>query len=156
MVLNYGEKILMKPGRTKMSERRSVTDAVLATPRLNAFIKSGLAEEPPRAEPDIPSRSEERSREEVPHEPAKPRRGRPRRAATYKPDKRPRVEPAGTSSVLDDILVPVTTKLRRRTLQALRRAYLEQKLADRTPATQQEIIEEAVAGWLMENGFRIG
>jgi len=51
------------------------------------------------------------------------------------------------------MLVPLTTKLRRKTVHSLRRAYLEQKLNGRTPATQQEIIEEAVAEWLRRNGF---
>jgi hypothetical protein len=57
-------------------------------------------------------------------------------------------------SVLDEMLVPVTTKLRRRTVQALRRAYLEQKLRDLKPATQQEIVEQAVSEWLKRNGFQ--
>lgn len=54
---------------------------------------------------------------------------------------------------LDNLLVPITTKLRRRTYHALRRAYLQQKLRHRTPATQQEIVESAVGEWLTRNGF---
>lgn len=139
-----------------MSDRRSVTDAVLATPRLDAFIKSGVPDKTPRTEPAVASRYPEPSESELPAGPVRRRRGRPKQAVHAEAPKRPAAPLTHADSVLDDILVPVTTKLRRRTLQTLRRAYLEQKLGDRTPATQQEIIEEAVAGWLMENGFGIG
>lgn len=53
-----------------------------------------------------------------------------------------------------EMLVPITTKLRRRTYQALRRAYLQQKLRHRLPATQQEIVEAAVSDWLKTHGFQ--
>ncbi len=58
-------------------------------------------------------------------------------------------------AIVDDFLVPITTKLRRRTYQALRRAYLQQKLRQRQPATQQEIVEYAVVEWLSRNGFSL-
>lgn len=45
-------------------------------------------------------------------------------------------------------LVTLTTRLRASTAEALRRAYLEQKLRRRQPATQQEIVEEALVEWL--------
>lgn len=134
-----------------MAERRTVTDAVLATTKLDAFIKSGVPTEPPPAQLTVTELSTER---EVSLKPTKPPSAKPRRRTVR------HEEPGSThstdseaKSVLDDFLVPITTKLRRRTLQALRRAYLEQKLNDRSPATQQEIIEEAVAGWLSGNGF---
>ena len=56
-------------------------------------------------------------------------------------------------SLLGEVLVPLTTRIRPETANALRRAYLEQKLAHRTPATQQEIIEAALTTWLQQNGF---
>jgi hypothetical protein len=49
--------------------------------------------------------------------------------------------------------MPLTTRLQPRTANALRRAYLEQKLARREPATQQEIVEAALQAWLTLNGF---
>ncbi|MDZ4782055.1 MAG: hypothetical protein SGJ19_17545 [Planctomycetia bacterium] len=49
--------------------------------------------------------------------------------------------------------MPITTKLQYGTVQALRRAYLEQKLNHATPDTQQEIVEFAVQDWLKRNGF---
>jgi hypothetical protein len=56
-------------------------------------------------------------------------------------------------SLIGEVLVPVTTRVRPETANALRRAYLEQKLAQRTPATQQEIIEEALTAWLRQHRF---
>jgi hypothetical protein len=56
-------------------------------------------------------------------------------------------------SLVGEVLVPVTTRVRPETASALRRAYLEQKLAQRTPATQQEIIEEALTAWLRQHRF---
>ena len=53
----------------------------------------------------------------------------------------------------DDYLVAITTRLQARTADALRRAYLEQKLSRCEPATQQEIIELAVQQWLRKNSF---
>jgi hypothetical protein len=49
--------------------------------------------------------------------------------------------------------VPITTKLEYSTMQALRRAYLEQKLNHATPDTQQRIVEVAVRDWLRRHGF---
>ena len=53
----------------------------------------------------------------------------------------------------EDYLVAITTRLQARTADALRRAYLEQKLNRCEPATQQEIIELAVQQWLRKNSF---
>jgi hypothetical protein len=64
--------------------------------------------------------------------------------------------PAARTTTLpanDDYLVAITTRLQARTAEALRRAYLEQKLNRREPATQQEIIELAVQQWLCKSGF---
>lgn len=56
-------------------------------------------------------------------------------------------------SLLGEVLVPLTTRIRPETANALRRAYLVQKLAHRTPATQQEIIEAALTTWLRQHEF---
>lgn len=50
-------------------------------------------------------------------------------------------------------LVPLTTRITQATAEALRRAYLEQKLAGRSPDTQQDIVEAAIREWLAENAF---
>jgi hypothetical protein len=52
-----------------------------------------------------------------------------------------------------ELLVPLTTRLKPETADALRRACLEQKLARKTPNTQQEIVELALADWLENHGF---
>ena len=75
--------------------------------------------------------------------PAKPRRAA-RRSNQVAP---------GANEVLDQMLVPVTIRLPHRTAQALRRAYLEQRLKHAKPDTQQEIVEEALGDWLSRQGF---
>lgn len=142
-----------------MAERRSLTDAVNLTPKLEAFITGGVPSESPQPvknlTDDNPRALGPESVVEMPtrHEPRPRVRGRPRakeRSTNEEGDPRT-VDRA--AELLDDILVPLTTKLRRKTVQAIRRAYLEQKLAGRKPATQQEIIEEAVGDWLLRQGF---
>ena len=71
-------------------------------------------------------------------------RKQPKRAATDAPK---------ASDVLDQVLVPVTIRLPHRTAQALRRAYLEQRLRRAQPDTQQKIVEEALGTWLIRQGF---
>jgi hypothetical protein len=67
--------------------------------------------------------------------------------------RRPTQETPGASEVLDQVLVPVTIRLPHRTAQALRRAYLEQRLKHAKPDTQQEIVEEALGDWLRGHEF---
>jgi hypothetical protein len=50
-------------------------------------------------------------------------------------------------------LVPVPLRLQHRTAQALRRAYLEQKLKHAKPDTLQDIGEDAIADWLTKSGY---
>lgn len=57
------------------------------------------------------------------------------------------------SEILDEILVPVTIRLKHRTAQALKRAALEQKLRHMKPDQVQEIGEEAIAEWLDKSGY---
>ena len=60
----------------------------------------------------------------------------------------PTSEPLGRQT-----LVPLTTRISEQTADALRRAYLQQKLNRRLPDTQQEIIEAAICQWLGDHGF---
>lgn len=139
-----------------MAERRTIADAVGLTPQLSDFIKSGVpASSTARGESSKPKPTETVADVPISSSPElRTQRGRPRRNATSM-EKAGEVQPDHHAvSVLDEMLVPVTTKLRRRTVQALRRAYLEQKLRDLTPATQQEIVEQAVSEWLKRNGFQ--
>jgi hypothetical protein len=60
---------------------------------------------------------------------------------------------AVTPSRVRETLVPLTTRIRVQTAEALRRAYLEHKLSGRLPDTQQEIVEASLRKWLGEHGF---
>ncbi|MDV6032462.1 MAG: hypothetical protein F9B45_20725 [Phycisphaera sp. RhM] len=51
------------------------------------------------------------------------------------------------------VLSPLTTRLRPDTSNALKRAYLERKLAGIVPNTQQEIVEAALDAWLVAHGY---
>jgi len=64
-----------------------------------------------------------------------------------------RSEAPAASEVLSLVLVPLTTRLQHKTAQALRRAYLEQRLQHMKPDTQQEIVEEALLDWLERNDY---
>ncbi len=64
-----------------------------------------------------------------------------------------RSEAPAASEVLSLVLVPLTTRLQHKTAQALRRAYLEQRLRHMKPDTQQEIVEEALLDWLERNDY---
>ena len=57
------------------------------------------------------------------------------------------------SDILDQVLVPVTIRLPHRMAQALKVAYLQQRLRHVKPDTQQEIAEEALGEWLSSHGF---
>ena len=64
-----------------------------------------------------------------------------------------------TATNSDDILpqyrgrVPLTTRCRPELATALKRASLKRQLEGREPARIQEIIEEAVKNWLVDNDY---
>jgi hypothetical protein len=142
-----------------MPKHRSLSTALL-TPEKMAFIKGEEASDaksvadpqpfiqsnPPvipvvELPPEIPSAELKSSQKSSIHQTrSKPSDVPPSRAAT----------PAS-----EDYLVAITTRLQARTAEALRRAYLEQKLNRRNPATQQEIIEIALQHWLRKNSYLV-
>ncbi len=139
-----------------MAERRSVTDAMVP-PSVEAFIKSGVAAPQPVKTAVPPDGPDEDIIDLDSERPARTSgRGRPRRSQGTPDRQRESSSGDRAASVLSEMLVPLTTKLRRQTAQALKRAYLEQKLRDATPSTQQEIVEEAVGEWLSRHGFEVG
>jgi hypothetical protein len=124
------------------------------TPEKMAFIRG--AGKQSAAEP-APSEAEEEKTIEL-REPAvkvEEAADSKSRSTPRRPSSRGRVsrEQPEASEILDQVLVPVTIRLSHRTAQALRRAYLEQRLRHAKPDTQQEIVEEALGDWLSRQGF---
>jgi hypothetical protein len=67
--------------------------------------------------------------------------------------RRSRPEEPQASEILDQMLVPVTIRLKHRTAQALKHAALEQKLKHVKPDQIQDIGEEAFTEWLSRSGY---
>ncbi len=130
-----------------MAERRTLGDALTMSPEKLAFIKGDGSQEAlsrPKRDPvertiDLVSTSSNEAKEPEPL----PARTRARRQS-------PRAEPAmpNASEVLDDLLVPLTTRLPHRLVQSLRRVCLEQRLRHAKPDSIQEIVETAIQSWL--------
>jgi len=131
-----------------MTERRSIGEALATLPaEARGFIQGN-------AKPANPTKTSS-IKVELASSPGEPseavdqeRRSSPRRTRT-----RTSSSPRARVEVPESWKVPITTKLQYGTVQALRRAYLEQKLNHATPDTQQEIVEFAVQDWLKRNGF---
>lgn len=139
-----------------MAERRSLGDAMEMTPAKLAFIKGETAKETgkDKTKPESDASASEKTIEVeiAPSDPAEPKESRAR--TSRRTGRRKSAEAAlGASELLDQVLVPVTIRLKRRVAQALKRAYLEQQLRNAQPGTQQEIAEEAIADWLVAHGF---
>jgi hypothetical protein len=127
-----------------MAERRSIAEALATLPpdKLGFIHGNAASPKPPRssnAAIDVVAATEKPQEEE-------PLNRRPT-------SRRTRARPTARVEVPESWKVPITTKLQYGTVQALRRAYLEQKLNHATPDTQQEIVEEAVQDWLRQNGY---
>jgi hypothetical protein len=133
-----------------MKEKRSLSNALEMTPEKLRFI----AAQPPAAVA-APQASERPSSE--PESDTAVALATEQRMLPKALRKRGRVERAANKveepSLLPEPWVPLNTRLRPRTSDLLRRAYLEHKLKRIRPATQQEIVDAAVSAWLTENGF---
>lgn len=139
-----------------MAERRSMTAAMTLTPEKLAFIQ-GQPSEPKQSDgPPAPSVSPKAAIESTRKGPGKslaadaPRAAPPRKQTAARP-KEPKT--ADETPFIDHLLVPLTTRLQPKTANALRRAYLEQKLKRAKPATQQEIVEAALFQWLQQHDY---
>lgn len=133
-----------------MGKRRGLSEALDLTPEKIAFIRQERVPEPigqPQLAAAVPAESiregESRGSEAV---------LAPEMLTTPRPmvTERPVAKPIGPHNLA---LVPLTTRLQPATSAALRRAYLERKLAGAVNATQQEIVEEALQSWLRSSGF---
>lgn len=136
-----------------MAERRAMGEALAISPEKMAFIEKGSVgtknEPPPVRRPEVAipvGVVAEVHTQESPE--ASPRRSRRRPAASER-----RSTPQEDRPFIGQILIPLTTRLQPDTANALRRACLEQKLAGRQPATQQEIVEAAVRAWLADEDY---
>ena len=123
--------------RGKMAERRTLGKALDISLENVSFIQNGTAGENPR--PGIAQNSDRRNALD----------------SATKPSSMggPAASDQASFPGLSRILVPLTTRLNPTTLQALRRACLEQRLQYRTPDSVQQIVEEAIRDWLRDRGF---
>lgn len=125
------------------------------TPAKLAFIKGEETKQSQPAAVDVPlgKVAVERLLEPEQHkaEFQEPKDSRPR--SSRRTSRRSGSDAPDASEVLDQVLIPVTVRLPHRMAQALRRAYLEQRLKHAKPDTQQEIVEEALGDWLSRQGF---
>jgi len=141
-----------------MAERRSINDALALPPEKLAFIHG--AQTAAKTEPVITTRPAETSSDNNEPQKSTADSGLEKKPVSKKRvgRRRPRsvekiTEPKQETGLIGQLLVPLTTRLRPKTAEALRRACLEQKLAGRQPHTQQDIIEAAAQRWLRDNGF---
>ena len=138
-----------------MAKHRSLSNALLS-PEKMAFIKGHDANQADTsADVHTPLQSNavvvpvvELSAETADVQPKKKPSAKQSQSTDNAPINRNAIAPAN-----EDYLVAITTRLQARTAEALRRAYLEQKLNRLEPATQQEIIELALQEWLRKNSF---
>ena len=139
-----------------MAERRSLGQAMTMSPEKVAFIKGDAS--PKVSSPAVAPESA-KPREEEGHEGSEPspakevREERKVRVARRQERLRTVLHQPDANEILDRVLVSLTIRLPHRTAQALRRAYLEQRLAHSKPDTQQEIAQVAIGEWLSRHGF---
>lgn len=130
-----------------MAERRTLGDALTLSPEKMAFIKGDETEDTAsRAKRDAVVRTID-----LPNPDAKEvDKAEPLPPRTVIRRQRSRGEAAtpNASDVLDDLLIPLTTRLPHRLVQSLRRVCLEQRLRHAKPDSIQEIVETAIENWL--------
>ena len=134
-----------------MVERRTLGDALTISPEKLAFIKGDeSAVKSSLSNPEPVVRTIEMAITDT-KEAKEPEPKTPRTAVRRQ---RPSSEAAtpNASEVLDDLLVPLTTRLPHRLVQSLRRMCLEQRLRHAKPDSIQEIVEVAIDKWLSTRG----
>lgn len=139
-----------------MADKRSLGDALTLTPEKLAFIQgegtsSSMALGSVTMSPNPPPRMGRKRKEKIidvelsqdsPAPTDMPRISRPRQkhaASSNLPT---------ANDVLDELLVPLTTRVPHRLIQSLRRVCLERRLQHQKPDSIQEIVEEALTSWL--------
>lgn len=131
-----------------------MSSALELTPEKLAFIHGGAIQPSTSATVGAESIADAKLQERVaepqqraPGPRSESRRSRGSRETAAEPVQRDQL------TMIPPLLVPLTTRLQPKTANALRRAYLEQKLRGQRPATQQEIIEAALEEWLRRHDY---
>lgn len=132
-----------------MAEKRSLSDALTLTPKERAFIQGDNPQAATPVSPPQPRRGRRPKVKTVEVELSKdsPQADAPRLS---RPRERPpvRSEFPNANAVLDEVLLPLTTRLPHRLIQSLRRVCLERRLQHQKPDSIQEVVEEAIGEWL--------
>lgn len=129
-----------------MADRRSLGDALTMSPEKLAFIQGGESNPTPKVV-EVRKKETETTIDvtlgEEPKEATKTPRIRRRH-------KRPEADFSmpNANEVLDEVLIPLTTRLPHRLIQSLRRICLEKRLRHSKPDSIQEIVEAALEDWL--------
>jgi hypothetical protein len=132
-----------------MADRRTLGDSLEMTPSQKAFIQGNGGAQPIDAAPIVTN--ERATAEEPVQKTSRPKRpARPRAAGSELPVAK---SLDSETPYIDQILVPLTTRIRPETANALKRVCLEQKLSRRRPDSAQEIVDLALSHWLAQNGF---
>ncbi len=130
-----------------MGERRTLGDALTLSPEKVAFIKGDDSQNTSSpSERDVVERTIDLTRTD--DDKAEKREPLPARTAARRPRLRVEATTPNASELLDELLVPLTTRLPHRLVQSLRRVCLEQRLQHAKPDSIQEIVETAIESWL--------
>ena len=146
-------------------KRRTMAQALELNPEKLAFIHGVPSTDQSMADPtdDFNGRNESSPTNDTVHsrtEASEPTIVRPRSRelrprertlhSTQEPQRRPVEIPRKNydDDNFNEVLVPLTTRLRPATAESLRRVCLQQKLSRRKPDSTQEIVEQAISSWL--------
>lgn len=132
-----------------MVERRSLGDALSISPEKLAFIHGD--ESIPLTPPNKRGRKPNSTTVDL---------SLPTQRGEIQSTKQQRRTPArdfdvpNANEVLNEVLVPLTTRIPHRLIQSLRRLCLEQRLRHAKPDSIQEIVETALTEWLLRQSAK--
>ena len=134
-----------------MSKHRSLAEAL--DPVKQAFIRGEMPDEKPKPKKLTGAKPTEAVKVAPPKDTESKQEPQPAQKERKPREKGRQNAPTPAPHKLTHAVVPVTTRFRQDTAEALRRASLERKLEGESPSTQQEIVEIAVASWLKAKGY---
>lgn len=128
-----------------MAEKRSLSQAVSFSPAEAAFINGG--KEASRSKPGQEETQKEKTIELAKE--SEDKNGQEARSPSTKvPPKRNSHRSPTSEDVLNEMLVPLTTRMPHALVRMLRRFCLEQELQHVEPNTIQDVVTTAVQEWL--------